>query len=69
MNEPGIRDGYKRIKKCWRNQFGYVFDCLTQSEARDLERSPNADKIRNRIVEDEQAGNCGAVQSEPDRVS
>jgi hypothetical protein len=45
----------------WRAQFGHGFDCLTQSEARYLERSPDADTIRNRIAEAKQTGNRGAV--------
>jgi hypothetical protein len=35
----------------WREQFGFGFDCLTRSEARYLEKSPNADAIRDRLVE------------------
>ncbi|WP_338114230.1 phosphoribosyltransferase [Thiorhodococcus mannitoliphagus] len=42
----------------WQERFGYGFDCLTQSEARYLERSADVDTIRNRLVEEEQAGNC-----------
>jgi hypothetical protein len=34
----------------WREAFGFRFDCLTRSEARYLERSPDADSIRNRLV-------------------
>ena len=34
----------------WQEEFGYGFDCLTQSEARYLERSPDADTIRNRMA-------------------
>ena len=34
----------------WQGEFGYGFDCLTQSEARYLERSPDADAIRNRMA-------------------
>ncbi len=52
----------QELENWWQERFGYGFDCLTQSEARYLERSPDADKIRNRIIEEEQAGNCGAVQ-------
>lgn len=40
----------------WRQRFGHGFDCLTQSEARYLERSPDADTIRDRLVAAEQAG-------------
>ena len=33
----------------WREEFGHSFECLTQSEARYLARSPDADAIRNRL--------------------
>lgn len=44
----------------WQARFGHTFDCLTQSEARYLERTSDADTIRNRITAAEQAGNRGA---------
>jgi len=44
----------------WQQRFGHNFDCLTQSEARYLERSPDADTIRNRLAAAEQAGDRGA---------
>jgi hypothetical protein len=34
----------------WQEEFGYGFDCLTESEARYLERSPDADTVRNRMA-------------------
>ena len=34
----------------WREYFGHAFDCLTQSEARYLARSPDADTIRDRLA-------------------
>ena len=34
----------------WREYFGHAFDCLTQSEARYLTRSPDADTIRDRLA-------------------
>ena len=34
----------------WRERFGHAFDCLTQSEARYLARSPDADTIRGRLA-------------------
>ena len=49
------------LEDWWRDRFGYGFDCLTQSEARYLERSPDADRIRDRISEEEQAGDCHAL--------
>ena len=38
------------FEKWWREQFGHTFDCLTQSEARYLSRSPDVDTIRNRLA-------------------
>ena len=37
----------------WNERFGHGFDCLTQSEARYLERSSDADTIRSRLVAEE----------------
>jgi len=37
----------------WNERFGHGFDCLTQSEARYLERSQDADTIRSRLVAEE----------------
>ena len=34
----------------WRERFGFGFDCLTRSEARYLENSPNARTIRDRLI-------------------
>lgn len=45
------------LEKWWQEQFGFSFDCLTQSEARYLTRSPNAETIRNRIAAAQQTGN------------
>ena len=44
------------LEEWWHLRFGHAFDCLTQSEARYLARSPDADTIRNRIAAAEQAG-------------
>lgn len=38
------------LEKWWRGRFGHAFDCLTQSEARYLARSPDVDTIRDRIA-------------------
>jgi hypothetical protein len=40
----------KEFEKWWQERFGYSFDCLTQSEARYLARSPDVETIRNRIA-------------------
>lgn len=34
----------------WTETFGHTFDCLTQSEARSLAHSPDADNVQNRVV-------------------
>ena len=47
----GLRQRHGRnFEKWWREHFGHPFDCLTQSEARYLARSPDADTIRNRLA-------------------
>lgn len=48
-----LRAKHESLEAWWVARFGHSFDRLTQSEARYLERSPDADTIRNRIVEAE----------------
>ena len=50
------------FEQWWRDQFGHSFDCLTQSEARYLERSPDADTIRNRLAAAKQEGDVRSNQ-------
>ena len=38
------------FERWWKTHFGHTFDCLTQSEARYLARSPDVDTIRNRLA-------------------
>lgn len=38
------------LEHWWQDTFGHGFDSLTQSEARYLERSPDADTIRDRLL-------------------
>jgi hypothetical protein len=46
-----LRDKHGRdLEDWWREKFGFGFDCLTRSEARYLEKSPDAQAIRDRIV-------------------
>jgi hypothetical protein len=52
-----LREKYADLEFWWKDYFGYGFDCLTESEARYLERSPNADTIRNKVTAAEQEGN------------
>lgn len=43
----------KQLEIWWQRRFGHDFDCLTQSEARYLERTADADTIRSRLAEAE----------------
>ena len=45
------------LEKWWKRHFGHAFDCLTQSEARYLARSPDVDTIRARLAAAEREGN------------
>ena len=47
----------KELEEWWREKFFHSFDCLTQSEARYLLKTENADRVRNKIAEAEQEGN------------
>lgn len=38
------------LETWWQESFNHTFDCLTQSEARYLARSPDADTIRDRVI-------------------
>ena len=38
------------LEDWWRERFGFGFDCLTRSEARYLENSPDAQAVRNRLI-------------------
>ena len=49
----------RSFEKWWREHFGHTFDCLTQSEARYLTRSPDADTIRDRLAAAVCAGGDG----------
>lgn len=44
------------LEDWWKKEFGYGFDRLTESEARYLLNSPDADTIRNRIAAAKQTG-------------
>lgn len=45
----------KELEDWWQDRFGHAFDCLTESEARYLERRDNAFFIRDRIIAAKQA--------------
>lgn len=38
------------LEEWWQRGFGFGFDCLTRSEARYLEKTPDADTIRSRLA-------------------
>ena len=45
---------YGNFESWWREQFGFDFDALTESEGRYLLRAEDADTIRNRLAEAKQ---------------
>jgi adenine/guanine phosphoribosyltransferase-like PRPP-binding protein len=49
LNELRNKHG-KELENWWHAKFGHAFDALTESEARYLVRTPDADTIRNRIA-------------------
>ena len=53
------------FEKWWREHFGHAFDCLTQSEARYLARSPDANTIRDRLAAAECEGSGGGRRRSP----
>ena len=68
-----LRDKHGRdFEKWWRTTFGHAFNCLTQSEARYLARSPDVDTIRNRLAAAERQGdravNAGSVREQNRRI-
>ena len=52
------------FEKWWRKHFGHAFNCLTQSEARYLARSPDVDTIRNRLAAAKRQGDCANNSSD-----
>ena len=53
------RDYGRDLEERWRECAGFGFDCLTRAEARDLEESPDAQAIRDRLV-------AAGLESDPD---
>jgi hypothetical protein len=45
----------RELEQWWQNRFGFNFDCLTESEARYLLKTPTIDRIRDRITQAEQS--------------
>ena len=61
-----VRDKHGNdLETWWQQEFGYGYDCLTQSEARNLERSPDADTIRKRMVAARQGAGNKAPEGQP----
>ena len=56
------------LEDWWREKFGFGFDCLTRSEARYLEKSPDARAIRDRIVTAGLEGGAGPSPGGPQPV-
>jgi len=51
LHIQALRDKHGReFEDWWRQTFGFGFDCLTRSEARYLENSPDAQTIRDRLT-------------------
>ena len=71
LNELRQRHG-RAFEKWWRTKFGHAFNCLTQSEARYLARSPDVDTIRNRLAAAERQGdrssNAGSIGEQRRRL-
>ena len=61
------------FEKWWRKRFGHAFNCLTQSEARYLARSPDVDTIRDRLAAAERSGdrtgNAGSARRQSQRIA
>jgi hypothetical protein len=55
LNELRNKHGTE-LEHWWQQRFGHAFDALTESEARYLVRTPDADTVRNRIIAAEQTG-------------
>lgn len=61
-----LRDKHGRnLENWWREKFGFGFDCLTRSEARYLEKSPDAQTIRDRLIAAGLEGGSGAPPRGP----
>jgi hypothetical protein len=45
-----LREKHVELEEWWRNRFGFGFEALTQSEARYLALTADADTVRNRIA-------------------
>ncbi|MBA2320571.1 MAG: phosphoribosyltransferase [Deltaproteobacteria bacterium] len=50
----------KELEDWWFGRFGHTFDCLTESEARYLARTPDAERIRDRVAAEKPHGDLGS---------
>jgi hypothetical protein len=65
-----LRDKHGRhFENWWRERLGFGFDCLTRSEARYLEKSADAQAIRDRLIEAGLEGGSGAPESGSESIS
>jgi hypothetical protein len=54
-----LRNTHEGLESWWSNLYGYGFGALTESEARYLLNSPDADTIRDRIIQAARAASGG----------
>ncbi len=55
----------RSLEQWWKEHFGHSFNRLTQSEARYLTRSPDAEQIRDRIAAAKRPGDSGGHARSP----
>lgn len=64
-----LREKHGPLEDWWKQQFGFGFDALTESEARYLQRTPDADTIRNRVTSAKQTATGSTDNSSDQAVS
>ena len=55
------------LEQWWQERLGHTFDCLTQSEARYLARTEDADAVRDRLAQAQQVGSGPGQSRDPGR--
>lgn len=63
-----LRGKHGQIETWWHDQFGFSFNELTESEARYLCNTKDADTIRNRVAEKGQAGSPSENEGSDSRL-
>ena len=64
-----LRDKHGQdLENWWRDKFGFGFECLTRSEARYLEKSADAQAIRDRLIEAGPEGGSSTPKSGSESV-